>query len=131
MLELIYSIICLIILFFVTAFILVKLYEHGVRIWFVQTVLVLFGAYYVLSKPYNYIFSSTEKWIALTITLACIFVIDKGSSNYKPKAKAKPLHSDSQVEESQNNSSFFHHALDFLMIYSIWSYLTSNDENDC
>ena len=124
MFEFIYSALALIGLFFLVAFVLVKLYEHGVRSWFVQTVLVFFGICHFLSRPREYVYSNTELWIFGVIALACIVVIDGNSSSIK---HTKSNNLKEEVSEHQS-SSVFQSFLNFLFLYSFLSYFYDDDD---
>lgn len=127
MLEYICSIILLIVIFFMFSFILVKLYEHGVRSWFIQSIVSVAVFAYFFGHP-SVIHSDIEKWIALDIVLACIFVVDKPYPSTK-KAKTKPqIHH--LTENTQVKHSYFQTFLDAILLYSIWSYFTDDDVDD-
>lgn len=123
MLEYIYSVIALVILFFFVSFVLVKLYKHGIRDWFVYASLVVFSFIYFFSRPDDYVFSNTEKWIFTVVTFACIFTVDSGSSvrfsNHKVKSEIK--------ENESHSSSTFQRFLNVMLFYSAWSYFFDDD----
>lgn len=122
----IYSIM-LVVLFFVVAFVLVKLYEHGVRSWVVQSIVSVAIFAYFCSSPSEHIHSDTEKWVAFVIVLACIFVIDRpslSSKHSKPKQQAPSL-----TGNNNGGNSRFQYFLDALLLYSIWSYFSDDDDN--
>lgn len=121
------SALALVVLFFITAFALVKLYEYGIRSWFVQTVLVVFGVFHFISRPNDYVYSSTALSIYWTIALACMVVIDTPSgTSYHPNNQQKNNEFD-DAEHSNNHSSSVQTFLDFLLLYSIFSYFDDDD----
>lgn len=130
MLELIYSCFLLVLLFFVVAFILVKLYDHfHIRDWFVQLVLVCCGLFYIFSRPAGYVFSSTEKWIAFVVLLASILTLDRSHSPVRPyKSKAKEKVQPNPITPNEpHDTSVFKHFLNALVIWSIWDFFTDDE----
>lgn len=127
MFEFICSALALVVLFFITAFALVKLYEYGIRSWFVQTVLVVFGVCHFISRPNDYVYSSTALSIYWTIALACMVVIDTPSGASNRSSNQQQCNELEEDEPSSNNSSSVQTFLDLLLLYSIFSYF--DDDN--
>ena len=127
MFELIFSALALIVLFFLVSYVLVKLYEHGIRSWFIQTILVVFGVFHFISRPSGYVYSNSTLWIFWTIALACMVVIDHPSGDYTHSSSNAKSDTLVKQEDNKNSSSFSHSFLNFLLFYSIFSYFDDDD----
>ncbi len=127
MLEYIYSTFMLIVLFFMVTFILVKLYEHGVRSWIIQSIVSVAVFVYFFNRPSEHVHSDTEKWIAFVIVMACIFVVDRPSKSIKHSKSNQTTRS--LIENPQGGHSRFQYFLDVVLLYSIWSYFNNDDDD--
>ena len=127
MIGLIFFALALIILFFLVSYALVKLYEHGVRSWFIQTLLVVIGVFHFITRPSGYVYSNSVLWIFWTIALACMVVIDSPIGDYSHSSSNTTPNNLTEHKEKSNNSSFSQTFFNFLLFYSIFSYFDDDD----
>ena len=127
MIGLIFFALALIVLFFLVSYALVKLYEHGVRSWFIQTLLVVIGVFHFITRPSGYVYSNSVLWIFWTIALACMVVIDSPSGDYSHSSSNTTPNNLTEHKEKSNNSSFSQTFFNFLLFYSIFSYFDDDD----
>lgn len=119
----------LIVLFLAVSFILVKLYEHGVRSWLVQSIVCVAIFFYFSCSYFEHIYLEVEKWISFVIVLASIFVVDN-SSNLRNGSKQSKSASPSNESYQESGNSALHYIADAFLIYYIWSCFTSDNDND-
>lgn len=117
----------LIMLFFLVAFALVKLYEYGIRSWFIHTVLVAFVVIQLMTKPTGYEYSIISKGIFFTIAAACIFVTDSSDTS-KLKSSSKSDSVDLAENQNNNSNSTFRTIFNLFLIYSIFSFFDDDIE---
>lgn len=134
MLEYIFSIILIfmifVVAFLVTGWILVNLYEHGVRFFVAQFVITVLMFFYVMNHPSSYVYSDAEIAICFGIIFAAVFIVDRHSIPHK-KSESSDVQTSEAVEYTEiedRDSSWSDVIFEFLFMYTLLS-LWENDDD--
>ena len=120
MLDFTLSFAAVVIIFVITALVLVKLYRHGVKVWMVHTAIVLVGLFYFIFRPFE--ITREVLHIYLVVAFTSIFVTEK------PVSKKSHSESDEPKAEKHSSGSLTDNIADFLLIYAIFDYFDDNDD---
>ena len=114
MLDFSLSILAMVIIFMVSALVLVKLYRHGVKAWMVHTVLTICALFYIAFRPFTLQREVIDVFIVFV--LASIFVTEK------PVSKKDYSDLEESSKEERGGSSLSSSIMSMVLLYGIFDF---------